>query len=70
MIEAVVAETSILKGRDIEDRSFPPGTVVMAIVRDRSVLIPSEHERLLAGDELMLLVSGDGAAVRALVEGQ
>ena len=69
LLEARVSETSVLRGRDIVEGSLPPGTVVMAVLRDGSVLIPGDHEAFRAGDEVTLLVPGDGAAVRALIEG-
>ncbi|MGB7804490.1 MAG: chloride channel protein [Actinomycetota bacterium] len=69
LLEARIAETSVLRGRDIVEGSLPPGTVVMAVLRDGSVLIPGDHEAFRAGDEITLLVPGDGAAVRALIEG-
>ena len=70
LVEATVGDTSSLLGRDIGDGSFPPGTVVMAVLREGSILVPGDNEVLHAGDALTLLAPGDTSAVRALIEGR
>ncbi|MDH4113206.1 MAG: chloride channel protein [Actinomycetota bacterium] len=70
LVEATVAEDSRLVGRTLLQARLPTGTVVMAILRDDSLLVPGSSDRVEAGDDLMMLVpEGRGGEVRTIVGG-
>jgi H+/Cl- antiporter ClcA/CBS domain-containing protein len=69
LVEVTPSAGSPLVGRSLRELGLPVGTVVMAILREDSLLVPGHLDRIEAGDDLMLLVpEGAGDEVRAIVE--
>jgi len=72
----VVAEGSAASGRPLDDlradRRFPRGCVVSGLLRSdgERLLFPSGHDRLLPGDQVLLVGSMDGVARAADLLGQ
>jgi CBS domain-containing protein len=70
LVEGTLGPDSPLLGRSLRELRLPVGTVVMAILRDDSLLVPGHDDRLQVGDDLMLLVpEGKGDHVRTLLVG-
>ena len=57
--EVTLSDDSPAIGKEIGQAGFPREAAVVAIVRDAHVVVPSPETVLLAGDEVLVLVSGD-----------
>lgn len=69
LIQAIVGEASALVGQRLRESPLPSGTVVVAIRRGDSLLIPGEHDVVHPRDDLTLLVpEGLRDEIRRLVE--
>ncbi|MEU1200379.1 TrkA family potassium uptake protein [Streptomyces sp. NPDC005813] len=55
VIETAITEDSRAAGHLLGEITLPPGTVVATVVRDGRPTVPSPDERLLPGDELLLV---------------
>lgn len=62
LVEVTLAEGSTVSGRTIEDVGLPRGSSVVAIVRDRRVVVPRGDTVLASGDEVLLLVTAEHEA--------
>jgi len=67
-IEYTIAEDGPLVGR-VPAGSLPRDTLLTAVVRDGEVLLPKAVERYVAGDEVLVLATGDGATKLGAVLG-
>lgn len=63
MVEMTLPTDSPYAGRRLGDISFPPDTVLTAIIRDGHPIEPSRDDALEAHDELLFLTTADGEAV-------
>jgi H+/Cl- antiporter ClcA/uncharacterized protein with PhoU and TrkA domain len=68
--EARVHEGSALSGKTLRDAALPPGVIVTAIERGRTVVLPEGRTVLQPGDRLMLLGSPEKTAALGLLAGQ
>ena len=59
LVEVTLAGGSPAVGQAISDVGLPRGATVVAVVRDRNVLVPRGDTMLGVGDEVLLLVTGD-----------
>ncbi|MEV7242494.1 TrkA family potassium uptake protein [Streptomyces sp. NPDC093248] len=55
VIETAITEESRAAGRTLGEIALPAGTVVATVVRDGRPTVPRPEERLLPGDELLLV---------------
>ncbi|MGW0283481.1 potassium channel family protein [Streptomyces sp. NPDC003236] len=55
VIETAITEESRAAGRTLGEIALPAGTVVAIVVRDGRPTVPRPEERLLPGDELLLV---------------
>ncbi len=70
LVEVTLAEESPADGRRIADLGMPRDASVVALVRDRRVVVPRGDTTLLAGDEVIALVTVDSEdAVRSILVG-
>jgi trk system potassium uptake protein TrkA len=70
LVEVTLAESSPVVGREIMDVGFPRDSTVVAIIRQRRVVVPRGDTELDAGDEVLVLVTEDSEdAVRQLLIG-
>jgi trk system potassium uptake protein TrkA len=70
LVEMTLAENSPAHGRQIADLGLPRDASVVAVVRDRRVVVPRGDTTLLAGDEVIALVTEDSEeSVRAILAG-
>ncbi len=70
LVEVTLAEESPADGRRISDLGMPRDASVVAVVRDRRVVVPRGDTTLQAGDEVIALVTEDAEdAVRAILVG-
>jgi trk system potassium uptake protein len=70
LVEVTLAEESPADGRRIADLGMPRDASVVALVRDRRVVVPRGDTTLLAGDEVIALVTVDSEdAVRRILVG-
>jgi trk system potassium uptake protein TrkA len=70
LVEVTLAEQSPVVGREIMDLGFPRDSTVVAIIRQRRVIVPRGDTELDAGDEVLVLVTEDSEdAVRQLLIG-
>ncbi len=71
LVEVTLAARSPAVGSSIEAIGVPRGAAIVAIVRDRQILIPRPDTQLGAGDEVVLLVIGDAEEqVRSILVGE
>jgi uncharacterized protein with PhoU and TrkA domain len=71
IVEGVVRRVSPLAGRSLRDASFPDGTLVISVRRQRETLYPTATTVLQAGDLATVLTPpGSAAAVHSLLEGR
>ncbi len=72
--EVTLSDTSPAIGKRIDHAGFPREAAVVAVVRDGHVVVPTPDTILQAGDEVLVLVSGDAdeadRAVRSVLVGQ
>ncbi|GAA4893017.1 potassium/proton antiporter, CPA1 family (TC 2.A.36) [Stackebrandtia albiflava] len=71
LLTVVVPERSRLHGLYLYELRLPKRSVINSIVRDGRLFVPSEHDRLRVGDELMIVTMNDSrlateARLRAL----
>jgi trk system potassium uptake protein TrkA len=59
LVEVTLAEESPAAQQSIEHLELPRGATIVAIVRDGHLIVPRQDTRLAAGDEVVLLVTGD-----------
>jgi trk system potassium uptake protein TrkA len=70
LVEVTLAEDSPAGGRQISELGMPRDASVVAVVRDRRVVVPRGDTVLLAGDEVIALVTVDSEdAVRHILVG-
>ncbi len=60
--EATLADTSPSAGKDIAELGLPRDSTVVAIIRDRHVIVPRGDTVLRAGDEVLVLTTPDAEA--------
>jgi cell volume regulation protein A len=65
IVEYPIVEGSRASGMRVRDLALPDGVVIAMIVRDKQVIPPRGSTRILAGDDMFVLLR---PAVRALVE--
>lgn len=69
LLEAEVGQDSDLVGHVPDASILPPGSVVVSIRRGESLLIAGDHDAVLAGDDITLLVPvGKRDEIRAMIE--
>ena len=59
LVEVTLAEESPAAGRQISELGMPRGSSVVAVIRDRRVVVPRGDTTLHAGDEVIVLVTED-----------
>jgi trk system potassium uptake protein len=59
LVEVTLAESSPAKGREIAQLGLPRESTVVALLRDARVVVPRGDTVLQAGDEVLVLVTGD-----------
>jgi trk system potassium uptake protein TrkA len=70
LVEVTLAEESPAGGRQIADLGMPRDASVVAVVRDRRVVVPRGDTVVRAGDEVIALVTSDSEeAVRRILVG-
>ncbi len=70
LVEVTLAEHSPAEGSSLADLSLPRTATVVAVVRQDHLVVPRGDTMLSAGDEVLLLVTGDSeAAVQELLVG-
>jgi trk system potassium uptake protein TrkA len=70
LVEVTLAETSPAAGRQISELGMPRDGSVVAVVRDRRVVVPRGDVSLESGDEVIALVTEDSEeAVRRILVG-
>ena len=67
--EATLADTSPSAGKDIAELGLPRDSTVVAIIRDRHVIVPRGDSVLRSGDEVLVLTTPDAedAVVATLI---
>jgi trk system potassium uptake protein TrkA len=71
LVEVTLAGNSPAIGADVAGAGFPRDSTVVAIVRGDHVVVPRGDTTFLEGDEVMVLVTGDGEnKVRSLLIGE
>jgi len=70
LVEVTLAEASPAAGSQIAELDMPRDSSVVAVVRDRRVVVPRGDTMLFAGDEVIALVTEDSEeAVRRILVG-
>jgi trk system potassium uptake protein len=70
LVEVTLAADSPVSGREIMDVGFPRDSTVVAVIRDRRVVVPRGDTVLDPGDEVLVLVTEDSEdSVRRLLIG-
>jgi trk/ktr system potassium uptake protein len=70
LVEVTLAEESPADGRSISELGMPRDASVVAVVRDRRVVVPRGDTTLQVGDEVIALVTEDAEdAVRSILVG-
>jgi len=54
MIEAIALETSAITGRPLKKISFPKGAILVSIIREDAIMIPSGESVVEPGDRLII----------------
>jgi trk system potassium uptake protein len=68
LFEVMLATDSPAAGRTVEDLRMPRGSSVVAVLRDRNVIVPRGDTTLASGDEVLVLTTSDTeSAVRSLL---
>jgi trk system potassium uptake protein len=69
VIEAAITDRSRACGHALGEIPLPVGTLVAAVVRDGTTVVPDADRRLRSGDELLILShSANAADIRALLQ--
>lgn len=70
LVEVTLAEGTPALGRQIAELGMPRDATVVAVIRDRHVIVPRGETTMQAGDEVLVLVTTEAEeAVRALLVG-
>jgi trk/ktr system potassium uptake protein len=70
LVEVTLADESPARDHQISDLGMPRDSSIVAVVRDRRVVVPRGDTVLLAGDEVIALVTPDSEeAVRGILVG-
>jgi trk system potassium uptake protein TrkA len=70
LVEVTLAEDSPADRRKISELGMPRDASVVAVIRDRRVVVPRGDTSLQAGDEVIALVTEDSEdAVRTILVG-
>jgi trk system potassium uptake protein TrkA len=70
LVEVTLAEGAPVAGREIVEVGFPRDSTVVAVIRDRRVVVPRGDTVLSAGDEVLVLVTEESEdRVRELLIG-
>jgi trk system potassium uptake protein TrkA len=68
LFEVMLASDSPAAGKTVEDLGMPRGSSVVAVLRDRNVIVPRGDTLLASGDEVLVLTTSDTeSAVRSLL---
>ena len=59
IVEVTLAANSPAVGKTIADLSIPRDATIAAVVRDRHVIVPRGDTQLIAGDEVIALITGE-----------
>ncbi|MEA1967489.1 MAG: Trk system potassium transporter TrkA [Thermodesulfobacteriota bacterium] len=59
VIEAVALETSTITGRPLKKISFPKGAILVCIIRDDEIIIPTGESVVAPGDRVILFARRD-----------
>ena len=71
LVEVTLADDTPAAGTPLTDMAIPRDATIVAVVRDRHVVVPRGDTVLKAGDEVLALVTPDSEeAVRALLIGR
>ena len=70
LVEEKIPEGAPAAGAAIKDLSFPPSSVIAAIIRSGQIVIPHGSTRFEAGDEVLAIVDPLGAKELALLFGR
>ena len=71
LAEVTLAEGSPAIGRTVHGLGLPRDAAVVAVMRQGHVVLPREDLPLQQGDEVMVLITGDGESdVRATLVGE
>lgn len=62
LVEVTLATDSPAVGRTVAELVIPRDASVVAVVRDRHVIVPRGETQMYAGDEVVMLVTGDAEA--------
>ena len=54
MIEAIALETSAITGRPLKKISFPKGAILVSIIREDVIMIPSGNSVVEPGDRIII----------------
>ena len=54
MIEAIALETSAITGRPLKKISFPKGAILVSIIREDAIMIPSGNSVVEPGDRIII----------------
>jgi trk system potassium uptake protein TrkA len=70
LVEVTLAEDTPARGKLISELGVPRDASIVAVIRERRVVVPRGDTRLDAGDEVIALVTEDSEdAVRQLLVG-
>ncbi|MHB8294204.1 MAG: potassium channel family protein [Acidimicrobiales bacterium] len=70
LVEVTLAGVSPAAGRQVSDLGLPRGATIVAVVRDRHLVVPRGDTRLGVGDEVLALVTAEAEdTVKALLVG-
>jgi len=59
LVEVTLPEDAPLAGQRVGSITWPPDVALVAVLRDRHVLVPSDDDPLEAGDELLFVAAPD-----------
>jgi len=62
LVEVTLAEDSPVAGQPISELDFPRSATIVAVVREDRLVVPRGDTVLSAGDEVLVLVTGDAEA--------
>jgi len=62
LVEVTLAEDSPVAGQPIRELDFPRSATIVAVVREDRLVVPRGDTVLSAGDEVLVLVTGDAEA--------
>jgi len=59
IVEIVVSKDSPVVGKSVKDISFPPNCLLISLLRNKEIIIPSGETVLEAGDSIISLISSE-----------